>query len=144
MLLRFSVGFLLLLLALALQFSFASWGIFTNLSFATLIAFAFIFDFFELLALVLVGVFIVNWQPAASLEIAIFAVFPLAAYFLRSVVHWQSWFMTPIAIIVGFLVLYAFAAPREIFMNTGDFLADLAGGLVFGVFAFFPLARRWK
>jgi len=73
--LTFLAGFVMLAIAFALQAWFAAAGIFLNLSFVTLISLAFIFEFWELLALVLFATFIMNWQPAASVEILVFAWF---------------------------------------------------------------------
>ena len=139
----FIAGLVILLIALVLQFWFAAAGIFLDLSFATLISFAFIFEFWELLFLVLFAAFVINWQPAVSAEILVFALFPVVAYGIRKALTWESWFAAPVAIVVGFLALYLIAAPGMFFTRLPLFLLDLAAGLGFGALVFYPL-RSWK
>ncbi len=141
MTLKLSAGFAALFIALALQFWFASAGISLNLSYAALIAFAFIFEFWELAALVVLGVFIINWEPSASSEIIIFALYPIATYFFRRTISWHSWISAPLAIIVGFLALYMIAAPVALFAQPRAFFIDVVAGIVFGALLFAPLHR---
>lgn len=141
MTIKLSAGVVLLLIALALQFFFASAGVFVNLAFAALISFAFIFGFWELVALTLLATFIINWQPAASAEILIFALFPIAVYFVRDVIPWQPWVVAPIAVVLGYAVFYGIAGPGFFLAHTDRFALDLVAGLSFGALAFFPLTR---
>ena len=67
--LRSILAILILLLACAFQFWFASAGVFVNFILATLIVFAFFFDIWELLVFVLFAIFVVNWQPGLSVDI---------------------------------------------------------------------------
>ncbi len=138
----FIAGLVILVIALALQFWFAASGIFLDLSFATLISFAFIFEFWELLFLTLFVVFAVNWQPAVSVDLIVFASFPIAVYLIRKLLKWESWFAAPMAIIIGFCVLSFVAAPGMFFAQLPHFLLDLAAGLGFGALVFYPL-RHW-
>ncbi len=140
---KLSAGLAILFIALALQFWLASVGISIDLTFATLISFAFLFDFWELIILVLLGVFIVNWQPTASLEILIFAIFPVAAHFSSGVLHWQPWIENLIAIMLGFLVLYGAVAGTAFLYHPQAFLTDLVAGLIFSTLIFFPM-YRWE
>ena len=143
--LKFFAGLVILFIALALQFWFSSVGISLNLSFAALICFAFIFGFWELLTLILIAVFIINWQPAVSLEILIFALFPVAAHFSPGLFRWrwQPWTEPPIAIFFGFLILYFAAAATKVLSYWQPFLLDVAAGLMFAALIFFPL-YRWE
>ena len=138
---KLSAGLLILFIALVLQFSSAAFGPPLNFAFAALISCAFIFDFWELLVLVLIGVFILNWQPKASVEILIFALYPLATYFSRNISQWQVWVKNLMAILLGNLILYLLVtgtlSPWRIF--TVDTLAWFA----FGAMVFSPL-YRWE
>lgn len=140
---KFFTGFVLLFAVLALQVWLASAGVFVNLTYAALITFAFIFDFWELAAFVLLAVFLLNWQPGVSTEILIFALFPIAAHFLRSAVTWQSWVVVPIGIFLGFVVLYGTIAPQIFLAHPAQFLLDVVAGWLFGALLFLPL-ERWK
>lgn len=140
MTLKLSAGLVIFFIALVLQFWFAQAGVSLNLSFAALISLAFIFGFWELIVLVLLGVFIMNWQPAASVEILIFALYPIAAHFSRGIFHWQAWIEPLIAVLVGFFILYLAAAPAA--FHLPQFLLDVAAGLIFSAIVFFPL-HRW-
>lgn len=142
MTLTFLAGLIMLVITLALQAWFATSGIFLNFSFAALISFAFVFEFWELLLLVLLAVFVVNWQPAVSVEILVFALYPVAVYFFRKMLMVQHWVVAPAMIVIGFLVLYLFVAPRMLFADLPSFLLDVASGLVIGALIFFPI-RRW-
>jgi hypothetical protein len=136
MTLKLSAGLILLFFALALQFWFASGGIFVDLAYAALISFAFIFEFWELLVLVFLGVFIINWQPAASIEILVFALYPIVAYFFRRTISWQPWIAAPLATIVGFLALYLLTAPAALVSHPYAFFLDVGAGLAFGMVLF--------
>ncbi len=140
--LKFFAGLVILLTALALQFWLAAAGIYLTLSFAALISFAFIFNFWELVFFALLGTFIINWQPSASAEIVVIALFPILMNLSRNVFKWRFWVGAPIAIIFGFLVLYAVAVHVSLLEYWSPFLLDLAAGLVFGALTFFPLYRK--
>jgi len=140
---KFLGGLILLFIALLLQFFFARAGIFINFSFAAIISFAFVFEFWELAFLTLLTVFILNWQPAPSVEILVFALVPIAVHFLHPLFHWQIWLENCIAIVLGFLVLYLAAAPSGFLAHSPAFLLDLAGGLITGALTLFPL-YRWQ
>jgi len=141
--LKLSAGLLILLIALALQFWFASSGIYLNLAFATLISFAFVFDIWELIVLVLIAVFTINWQPAASPEILILALFPVAVHLSRNILHWQPWIENILAVTLGFLVIYFVMDGRSFLNGPYAFLTDLGAGLIFGSLVLFPL-YHWE
>lgn len=139
--LRFILAILILLFACALQFWFASAGAFVNFILAALIAFAFFFDVWELLVLVLFAVLVVNWQPAPSVDIFVFAIIPIAAFAFHKAFRWSPWAGVPVAIVVGFLLLYLAIAPAMFLADWEPFLTDLFGGLVFGGLVFVTLDR---
>ena len=139
--LRFILALLILLLACALQFWFAAAGVFVNFILAALIVFAFSFDIWELLVFILFAIFVINWQPAASVDIFMFGIVPIAAYAFHKVFAWTPWLAAPVAIVCGFFLLYLSVAPGAFFMNWESFFIDLVGGLVFGGLVFFTLDR---
>jgi hypothetical protein len=139
MTLKLLAGLLILFIALTLQFWFASVGWSFDLSFAALISFAFIFDFWELLVLIFLAVFIVNWQPRVSLEILIFGLYPIVLYFSKGILHWQVWLENAVTTFLGFLILYLIAGHGSV--NLHLFLPDVVAGMIFGALIFVPLYR---
>ncbi len=140
--LRFFSGIFVFAIACVLQFSFAPAGS-VNLIFAALIAFAFVFPrrggFFELLFFVLLGVFIMNWQPAPSIAIIAFAIIPCAAYFSRIAFPWEPWTGTIISLFAGFVIFYLIADPQSIITASPSFLLNLLFGSAFGFMVFFSM-----
>ncbi len=139
--LRSILAILLLLLACAFQFWFASAGIFINFILAALIVFAFFFDIWELLVFVLFAIFVVNWAPMMSVHIFVFAIIPIAAYAFHKVFAWTVWAAVPVAIIGGFILLYLAIAPAAFLLSGNLFFIDLFGALIFGGLVFFMLDR---
>jgi hypothetical protein len=138
---RSVLAILILLLACALQFWFASANVFVNFILATLIVFAFFFDILELLVYVLFAIFVLNWQPGLNIDVIVFAIIPIVAYAFHRVFSWAAWAAAPLAIVCGFLLLYLAIAPVAFFGNWEFFLIDLFGGLVFGGLVFLTLDR---
>jgi hypothetical protein len=130
--LKFFSALAILLLALLAEIVLASVGLHFTLALAALIAFAFILDFWELLILDLVAVFILNWQPAASAALIAFALVPLLAFAFYKLTHWHGWTGVLVAIVVGFLIFYIAAAPGLFLANSTSFLLDLVVGLIVG------------
>jgi hypothetical protein len=139
--LRFVLGLLVLLFSCALQFWFLSAGVFVNFILAALIVYSFFFDIGELLVFVLFAIFVINWQPAASTDIFVFGIIPIAAFAFHRSLKWAAWAAAPAAIICGFLILYLAIAPRAFLGNWEPFALDLFGGLVFGGLVFLTLDR---
>jgi hypothetical protein len=139
--LRSVLAILILLLACALQFWFASAGVFVNFILSTLLVFAFFFDVWELLVFVLFAIFVLNWQPGASVDIVVFGLIPFAAYAFHKVFAWTPWAGIPVTIVCGSLLLYLAIAPATFLGSWQFFLADLFGSLVFGGFVFLTLDR---
>ncbi len=138
---RFILGILILLLACALQFWFASAGMFVNFILAALIVFAFFFDVWELVAFILAAVFIVNWQPGISPDIIVFALIPVAAFVFHKAFALAPWVAMPASIVAGFAVLYLALAPASFVPRIGLFGNDLLGSLVFAALVFGTLER---
>ena len=138
---RFILALLILLLACALQFWFASAGVFVNFILAALIVFAFFFDVWELVVFVLAAVLIVNWEPAISLDIIVFALIPPAAFIFHKTFAFAPWIAMPASIVAGFAVLYLAIAPASFGARAGLFGTDVLGGLVFAALVFATLER---
>lgn len=130
--LKFFSTLAILFLALFVEIVLASVGFHFSLALAVLIAFAFILNFWELLILDLIAVFILNWQPTPSAALLIFALIPLAAFAFYKLTHWHGWTGVLVAIIVGFLLFYIGAAPTLFLENLPTFLLDLIIGLLVG------------
>jgi len=130
--LKFFSAVAIILLAIFLQLFFASAGWYFNLALATLIAFAFAFDFWELLVLDLFAVFILNWKPAPSFALLSFALIPLAAFVFHKVVHSERWMGVLVAIIIGFITFYLVVEQVSFLSDSIVFLGDLAVGLIVG------------
>jgi hypothetical protein len=139
--LRSILAILILLLACAFQFWFASAGVFINFILATLIVFAFFFDIWELLVFVCFAVFVINWQPMMSVDVFLFAIIPLAAYAFHKVFAWTAWVAAPVAIAIGFILLYVTIAPLSFLASLNLFFIDLFGALIFGGLAFLTFDR---
>jgi hypothetical protein len=139
--LRSLLAILILLLACAFQFWFASAGVFINFILATLIVFAFFFDIGELFVFILFAVFVINWQPIMSVDIFVFAIIPIAAYTFHKMFAWTVWTAVPVAIVGGFVLLSLAIAPAAFLANWNLFFVDLLGALIFGGLAFFTLDR---
>jgi hypothetical protein len=139
--LRSILAILMLLLACAFQFWFASTGVFINFILAALVVFAFFFDIWELLVFILFAVFVINWSPIVSVDIFVFAIIPIAAYAFHKVFAWTVWAAAPVAIAVGFILLYCAIAPATFLANWNLFFVDLFGALIFGGLVFLTLDR---
>lgn len=134
--LKFFSAAAILALALFLQFLFAGASWHFDLVLAALIAFAFILDFWELLVLDLLAVFLLNWQPAPSVALLVFALIPLAAFLFHKLTQLHGWVGVPLAILAGFLIFYVSVAPSLFFQNLFPLFFDLiisigAGEIVF-------------
>lgn len=138
---RFILGVLVLLLACGFQFWFASAGVFVNFILATLIAFAFFFDVWELVVFVLFAVFVINWQPAASIDIILFAIIPIIVHVLRRMFSFAPWIAMPVAVICATLILYIVIAPIASFHAPLLLATDLFGELVFSGLIFATFRR---
>jgi hypothetical protein len=137
----FFLSILFLLLAFGIQFLFAGSGIFVNVILATLITLASFFDLFELIVFILLAVFVINWQPAISWEVVLFAVLPIIAYGIRNISSWSAWALNLIFIFLGIIILYAVIAPARIVSNPSGLVIDLFGSMLLGQLIFFTLSH---
>jgi hypothetical protein len=138
------IAILILFLACGLQFLLGSAGVFINLILATLVAFAFFFDFFEVVVFILFAIFVINWQPLFSIELAFFVLIPLAAFVFHKFFAWSAWAGIPVMVIGGFLVFYLAIAPGAFLGNFPAFVVDVIGSLLFGELVLVALKRAEK
>jgi hypothetical protein len=130
---KFFSALAILLFAIFLQLFFASVGWYFNLSLAVLIAFAFALnDLWELLVADLLAVFILNWQPAPSGTLILFALIPLAAFAFRKLVRTERWIGTLTTIFFGFLTFYLLVAPAPLSYFIVPFLEDVMVAFLVG------------
>jgi hypothetical protein len=141
---KFFAAILSLILAFILQFWFASAGIAIDFVFAALIAFAFVFEFWEVFFFVALSLFVINWQPAISFTLGAFSVLPLLAYGFRRWFHWQGWAGNLAAIAVGLLILYLCVSPSLLIGNFRSFFFDLFISMIFGAAVFFGLNYSYR
>lgn len=136
---KFFAGIAVLALALFIQIQLAAVGLHFNLALATLIAIALVFDFWELLILDLLTIFLLNWQPAPGKELIAFFLIPLAAFVSKKIVTWEGWIHNLIAIFIGFLVFDLVSAPRTFFSGLSHFIPDIIIALIVGEVIFLAL-----
>jgi predicted MPP superfamily phosphohydrolase len=134
---RFLGAFLTLVLAILIQLYLSSAaGIWINMALGVLIAAAFFTNFLELIFLVLFSVFILNWQPAISLEIVVFSLLPLSAFFIGKFIPFRPRLSNTIMILLGVPVFYLILGFDFLIARPNIFLLDLLLSLVSGVLAF--------
>lgn len=131
----------LILLAVIAGGGFLPWnGVAGNLALAALITFAFFLNTWELAPPVLLGVFLLNWQPAMSSEIVLFTALPFATRAVRALVHWRAWVVHLLSILFGTIILAAAASPSFFFGAPGAFSSALLPfvflNIVFGMLLF--------
>ncbi|MDE2019641.1 MAG: hypothetical protein KGJ13_04850 [Patescibacteria group bacterium] len=128
---KLAIGLLVLILAFLLQAWVPIAGLRGDFVLAALIAFAFIFPFWELLLFILLAVFTLNWQPHLGFELAAFAAVPIAAFVLRLWLSWEKWIGIAVSTVGGIFIFYALITPRAIFPNLANLLLDAAICAVF-------------
>jgi hypothetical protein len=129
---KYLSAILVLILGVTLQLWFVPGGMRGDFALAALIVFALIFDFWELAALDLAAVFLLNPSPAFTADIIIFALVPFAVYFLRKRFSWDPWLGAVFAVACGILFLYAAIAPTAAFHMLGYLLLDVLACVLFG------------
>jgi len=137
--LKFLTAFLFLALALFLQSFFgAVSGIWIDFALAALVASAFSIGFLELLILVLCSLFVLNFQPALSPELLVFAALPFAAWFLHraKLLPFEPPLVNAIALALALAVFYAIFGAHLVLAAPQLFLFDLAGSLAAGIVIF--------
>jgi len=140
--LRLLTAFFVLLLAVVLQSRLGVFGMYGNVVLAALVAFAFLFDIWELAAFVLLAIFLMNWQPAVSSGLLVFAFLPLAVRGARAIIHPDRWVGSAIAIVASVFLFYLFIAPGMIVNSFVPFLVDVIISLIFGELVIWAMESR--
>jgi hypothetical protein len=125
---------LVLILAVMLQLWFAPAGMRGDFVLATLIVFAFLFSFWELIAFVLFGIFLLDLSPYSVPTMLMLALVPLALYFVRRRFPLDPWSGAAAGIALGIAVFYAVTAPVAALHAAGFLALDILVCILFGVF----------
>jgi hypothetical protein len=131
---RFLGAALLVLLAMLLTLKLkAILGWSPDLILPVLVVAAFLLDIYALAFLVLLGVWVLNWQTGLPLELLVLAAVPLAAWFGKRFLPPAPWLTLAAAIAAGELLLYAAAAPGAFFGHIVFILANAAFAVLLGL-----------
>lgn len=95
--------------------------------------------FWELIALVVLSIVLLNWQPAVSLELIVFALIPCAAFVAKSVLPWRSWLNSFVITLGGVAAFYFLLDPGFVARNFSLWSVILFADLVLGLFVFWAL-----
>jgi hypothetical protein len=123
---------LVFILALMLQLWFAPAGVRGDFVLAALIVFAFLFTFWELIAFVLFGVFLLNTAFYPGLAMFFWAAIPLVVYAARRRFPFDPWFGAALGIALGIPAFYAVTAPGAAVHAIGFLLLDILACIIFG------------
>lgn len=129
---KYLSAILTFILAVILQLWLAPAGMRGDFVLAILIVFAFLFEFWELVAFILLGVFLMNGAPRLGSAMLMLAVLPLAAYFLRRYFSLDPWLGVALGIAFGIIIFYAVLAPVAAFHSAGLLLVDILICIAFG------------
>lgn len=129
---KYLLAIFVFILAVMLQLWFASGGMRGDFVLAALIVFAFLFEFWELVAFILFGIFLLNLWPSFNLAMLMFALVPLAIYVLRRRFSLDLWLGVAASIAGGIIVFYAVTAPLAAFSAAGPLILDLIACVLFG------------
>jgi hypothetical protein len=123
---------LVFILAVMLQLWFAPAGMRGDFVLATLIVFAFLFEFWELAVFILLGIFLLNVASYSEFAMLMLVLVPLAVYFLRRRFTLDLWLGVPAGILCGIIVFYAVIAPIAAFHAAGFLVLDILACVLFG------------
>jgi len=123
---------LVFILALMLELWFAPGGMRGDFVIATLIVFAFLLEFWELVVFILFGIFLLNSSFHPDVAMLLLALVPLATYAARRRYSLNPWLGVPVGIILGIAVFYAVVAPAMAFHTAGFLLVDIIVCVLFG------------
>lgn len=129
---KYLSAILVLVLAAMLQLWFAPAGIRGDFVLAALVVFAFLFEFWELAAFILFGIFLLGLLPYGILSMIVLALVPLAAYAVRRRFPLDPWFGAAVGIAAGIIVFYAASAPVAAVHAAPFFLLDILVCALFG------------
>ncbi|OGZ52819.1 MAG: hypothetical protein A3B25_01025 [Candidatus Ryanbacteria bacterium RIFCSPLOWO2_01_FULL_48_26] len=111
-------------------------GAWFNFTLAALITLSFFCSFFEILFLTLFALLVLNWQPGISLELIIFGVMPIGAFFLRKLLPLEPLVGSILLSCAGIIVLYILFGIHIITNNPVLFLSDIVMSLAYSAVVF--------
>ena len=133
---KYLSAFFVFTLAVMLQLWFAPAGMRGDFVLAALVVFSFLFEFWELTAFILLGIFLLN-SPSIFTSAALMVILvPLAVYFMRRRFPLDPWFGVAAGIVGGIAVFYAVTAPIAALHAIGFLLIDMLMCVLFGELVF--------
>ncbi len=135
---NFFLGLMAFLVAMILQIKFNPLlGLKINFAFAVLIVIALFLNFFEVIFLELLGVFVLNWQPSLGMEAAVFFILPMAISLVKKFLPGQIWFNGLLIVISGVLGFYYFSFFGSFLKNWPEAFGGIIATIGFGFMLFF-------
>ncbi len=126
------LAILVFFLAVVLQLWFAPNGVRGDFALTMLVVFAFLFDFWELAAFILLAVFLLNPSPMFNVAILFFVLIPFAVHFLRKRFSWDPWLGGACGIAGAVFLFYVVTVPQAAFHAVGFLLVDILVCVLFG------------
>ena len=134
---RFFSAVILIFLALYFQFLLGEvLGVWINFALGVLVAAAFFLPLAELIPLTLIFLLVINWRRAPSPELLVFAVPPIASFFVKDFFSWHRLVTFSALFFFSVAFLYLVFAPQTIISESRVFFADLILGFTFGAVSF--------
>jgi hypothetical protein len=125
---------LLVLVALLLTFKFkTALGWSPDLILPVLVVSGFFLDVYALIFLVLMAVWVINWQSGLPVELWIMAAAPLIAWFGKKSLPSAPWFTLAVVIGVADILLYALSDAGIFMENLGFILSNVSFAVLFGL-----------
>ena len=150
----FFVIFLIIAISIVFQLKFGDvTGYGYDIVLVLLIVASFFLSFFELLVLVFLGIFFLNWQPGISIEMISFLVLPALSFWGRRIFPGKAWFggigflalgIFLFYLTVDFIPMFYSAVGYGDFTSSmwqilGSFVGNFIFGVLFGVLVFYIL-----
>jgi hypothetical protein len=123
---------LVFVLAVMLQLWFAPGGMHGDFVLAALVVLAFLFEFWELVIFILFGMFLLDSSLYPDITMFMFALVPIAVYFMRRRFSFDPWLGAPALIVLGIIVFYTVVAPLAAFRAAGFLALDILACAIFG------------
>jgi hypothetical protein len=130
---RFIGAALLVLVVLALNLKLkAVLGWSPDILLPALVAAGFFLNLYSLALLVLLVVWVLNWQAGLPSELIIFAIVPFAAWLGKKFSPLPAWLTLTLIIVLGEVLLYAISVPGAFFGNIGFIALNTAFAALLG------------
>lgn len=129
---KYLSAILVFILALMLQVWFVPGGMRGDFVLSVLIVFALLFEFWELVAFILLGTFLINSSFHLDITTLLFALVPLIVYFVRRRFSLDPWLGGAVGIACGIVFLYVVTVPTAVFHAIGFLLLDILVCIIWG------------